>query len=288
MVNRRAFFEIFFYNRENRSREMMEAAEGVWRAYMKRYGLGLDAGNDGQPTYEEVKEITYLANAAIEMVEKQMAEAAAEEAKRKKLQKEAWDLGIFVPVDTATAELERLVLKAMNPQTEEAAEETVEEALEEAAEETVEEAAEEVVEEVMEEVTEEAAEPVVEEIAVEAPVAEPVQEIPVEKKVVKVVQAPVTPVVAAAPAAPAGKVDALSLWVAELTQWCQSKGMQCITTRDEGDVYLHVYFPHKKDVYTVGKWCFKASVGGAELAAEMAQLFAYCEGFAACFERLMK
>ena len=128
----------------------------------------------------------------------------------------------------------------------------------------------------------------VEEIAVYAPVAEPVQEIPVEKKVVKVVQAPVTPVAAAAPAAPAGKVDALSLWVAELTQWCQSKGMQCITTRDEGDVYLHVYFPHKKDVYTVGKWCFKASVGGAELAAEMAQLFAYCEGFAACFERLMK
>ena len=40
MVNRRAFFEIFFYNRENRSREMMEAAEGVWRAYMKKYGLG--------------------------------------------------------------------------------------------------------------------------------------------------------------------------------------------------------------------------------------------------------
>ena len=97
MVNRRAFFEIFFYNRENRSREMMEAAEGVWRAYMKKYGLGLDAGNDGQPTYEEVKEITYLANAAIEMVEKQMAEAAAEEAKRKKLQKEAWDLGISAP-----------------------------------------------------------------------------------------------------------------------------------------------------------------------------------------------
>ena len=90
MVNRRAFFEIFFYNRETRSREMMEAAESVWRAYMKKYGLGLDAGTDGQPTYDEVKEITYLANAAIEAVEKQMAEAAAEEEKRKKLQKEAW------------------------------------------------------------------------------------------------------------------------------------------------------------------------------------------------------
>ena len=77
MVNRRAFFEIFFYNRENRSREMMEAAEGVWRAYMKKYGLGLDAGNDGQPTYDEVREITYLANAAIEAVEKQIAEATA-------------------------------------------------------------------------------------------------------------------------------------------------------------------------------------------------------------------
>ena len=126
MVNRRAFFEIFFYNRENRSREMMEAAEGVWRAYMKKHGLGLDAGNDGQPTYDEVREITYLANAAIEAVEKQMAEAAAEEEKRKKLQKEAWDLGIFVPVDTATAELEKLVLKAMNPQPEEPAEETIE------------------------------------------------------------------------------------------------------------------------------------------------------------------
>ena len=70
MVNRRAFFEIFFYNREDRSREMMEAAESVWRAYMKKYGLGLDAGSDGQPTYDEVREITYLANAAIEAVEK--------------------------------------------------------------------------------------------------------------------------------------------------------------------------------------------------------------------------
>ena len=36
MVNRRAFFEIFFYNKAERSRELMEAAEGVWRAYMKK------------------------------------------------------------------------------------------------------------------------------------------------------------------------------------------------------------------------------------------------------------
>ena len=59
---------------------MMEAAEGVWRAYMKKYGVGLDAGTDGQPTYDEVREITYLANAAIEAVEKQIAEAEAEAA----------------------------------------------------------------------------------------------------------------------------------------------------------------------------------------------------------------
>ena len=108
MVNRRAFFEIFFYNRENRSREMMEAAESVWRAYMKKYGLGLDAGSDGQPTYDEVREITYLANAAIEAVEKQIAEAEAEEARRKKLQREAWDLGIFAPDTTGVAELEAM------------------------------------------------------------------------------------------------------------------------------------------------------------------------------------
>ena len=136
MVNRRAFFEIFFYNRENRSREMMEAAEGVWRAYMKKYGLGLDAGNDGQPTYEEVKEITYLANAAIEMVEKQMAEAAAEEAKRKKLQKEAWDLGIFAPDTAGVAELEAMVMKAMKQQEEPEEEEIVEVPAEELEEET--------------------------------------------------------------------------------------------------------------------------------------------------------
>lgn len=276
MVNRRAFFEIFFYNRTERTREMMEAAEGVWRAYMKKYGLGLDAGTDGQPTYDEVKEITLLANAALEMVEKQMAEAAAEEAKRKKLQKEAWDLGIFVPVDTATSELEALVLKAMNPQPEEVEEETVEEPQEEAAEEPQEEPVEEAAEEVIEEVPEEEAEPVAEEI----PVEEPVRKISVEKKA--------APAVIQAPAAPVCQGTALSLWVAELTQWCQSRGMQCITTEDEGDVYLHVYFPHKKDVHTVGKWCFPANVSGAVLAAEITKLYAYCEGFADCVEKLVK
>ena len=83
-------------------------------------------------------------------------------------------------------------------------------------------------------------------------------------------------------------MDAMGLWVTELTAWCQNKGMQCITTADEDDVYLHVYFPHKKDVYTVGKWCFQADMGGAALAAEMTKLFAYCEGFADCIEKFMK
>jgi len=227
MVNRRAFFEIFFYNRENRSREMMEAAESVWRAYMKKYGLGLDAGIDGQPTYDEVREITYLANAAIEAVEKQIAEAEAEEARRKKIQKEAWDLGIFVPVDTATDELEALVMKALNKQTEEAAAESVEEA----AEETVEEAEEEVTEEAVEEVAEEVPQEVTEEA--------PVQEIPVVEKVAEVPRAPVKQV------SRAGMSRDLGLWVEELIGWCQDKGMQCITTVDEGDVYLHVYQPHR-------------------------------------------
>jgi hypothetical protein len=284
MVNRRAFFEIFFYNRENRSREMMEAAESVWRAYMKKYGLGLDAGIDGQPTYEEVREISYLASAAIEAVEKQMAEAAAEEEKRKKLQKEAWDLGIFVPVDTATAELEALVMKAMNPQPEEAAKEELAEPVAEVpAEEVAEEPAAEAEEAPVAEVVEEpaAAEPEVAAVPVMAvPVVEvPVQVIPEEKKIVKSVPVMAAPIV---------KTDALSLWITELTSWCQNKGMQCITTVDEGDVYLHVYFPHKKDVYTVGKWCFASDVGGAVLAAEMTRLFAYCEGFADCFAKLMK
>ena len=103
-----------------------------------------------------------------------------------------------------------------------------------------------------------------------------------EPKVVeKPLQVPVEPVCSTAG-------SDMDLWVQQLTRWCRSKGMQCITTADEGDVYLHVYFPHKKDVYTVGKWCFKADVGGAVLAAEMTKLFAYCEGFADCFDKLMK
>ena len=268
MVNRRAFFEIFFYNRPERTREMMEAAEGVWSAYMKKYGLGLDASNSIEPTYDEVKEITILANAALEMVEKQMAEAAAEEEKRKKLQKEAWDLGIYPPADLAVAELEAMVLKAMNPEPEVVEEEVIEEPVAEVVEETI----------------EEVQEPVVGETPV-AVVEAPVKEIPVkvaEKKPVK------TAPVAVAPMTPVGQVDAMNLWVTELTAWCQSKGMQCITTADEGDVYLHVYFPHKKDVFTVGKWCFQADMGGAALAAEMTKLFAYCEGFADCFAKLAK
>ena len=275
MVNRRAFFEIFFYNRENRSREMMEAAEGVWRAYMKKYGLGLDAGNDGQPTYDEVREITYLANAAIEAVEKQMAEAEAEEARRKKIQKEAWDLGIFAPVDTATDELEAMVMRAMNKQAEPEEEETPEEPAQ-----TVQEAEPEAAE-------------VAEEAPVEEPVEEAAEEIPEEpaaavvETVVKAEPVPVVqvPVRAAIQAAPSSDV---SLWVQQLTCWCQSKGMQCIQSMDDGDCYLHVFMPHKKEVHTVGKWCFKKDTGLSELAAEITKLYAYCEGFADCFAQLTK
>ena len=277
MVNRRAFFEIFFYNRENRSREMMEAAEGVWRAYMKKYGLGLDAGTDGQPTYDEVREITYLANAAIEAVEKQMAEAEAEEAKRKKLQKEAWDLGIFVPVDTATAELEKLVLKAMNPEPEMPEEEPAVEMPEEAEEETYEEPVEEAAEAVVEETEEEPAE----EPVVETPSAVIAEPAPVQKVVEKPLQVPVERVCSTAG-------SDIELWVQQLTRWCRSKGMQCITTDDDGDCYIHVYLPHKKDVHTVGAWCFKKDAGIAEQASEISRLYAYCEGFVDCFAKLIK
>ena len=281
MVNRRAFFEIFFYNRDNRSREMMEAAEGVWRAYMKKYGLGLDAGTDGQPTYDEVREITYLANAAIDAVEKQIAEAEAEEAKRKKLQKEAWDLGIFVPVDTATAELEKLVLKAMNPEPEMPEEEPAAEMPEEAEAETYEEPVEEAAEAVVEETKEEPAEePVVETPA--AVIAEPAPVVRTEQKVVeKPLQVPVEPVCSTAG-------SDMDLWVQQLTRWCRNKGMQCITTDDDGDCYIHVYLPHKKDVHTVGAWCFKKDAGFAEQAAEISRLYAYCEGFIDCFAKLIK
>ena len=272
MVNRRAFFEIFFYNRENRSREMMEAAEGVWRAYMKKYGLGLDAGSDGQPTYDEVREITYLATAAIDAVEKQIAEAEAEEARRKKLQREAWDLGIFAPDTTGAAELEALVLKAMKNQ--EAEEEIPEEPEEEMAEEIVEEAAEEVAEEIAEEVVEDA--------PAEIPEETPVQVVPVAAPVVPVVQTPVQPVAAAAMPCD------LSLWVQQLVSWCNGKGMQCITTLDEGDCYIHVYMPHKKEVLPIGKWCVKANTSVADLAAEITKMYAYCEGYAACFAQFVK
>ena len=274
MVNRRAFFEIFFYNRENRSREMMEAAESVWRAYMKKYGLGLDAGSDGQPTYDEVREITYLANAAIEMVEKQMAEAEAEEARRKKLQREAWDLGIFAPDTTGVAELEAMVLKAMKQQEEPEEEEVPEEPAEEEIREIVEEAEEEAAEEIIEAVVEEAPAEILEEA--------PVQVIPAAVPVAPVAQVPVQPV--AMTAVPCD----LSLWVQQLVSWCNGKGMQCITTVDAGDCYIHVYMPHKAEVLPVGKWCVKANTNVADLAAEITKMYAYCEGFAACFERLIK
>ncbi len=277
MVNRRAFFEIFFYNREDRSREMMEAAESVWRAYMKKYGLGLDAGSDGQPTYDEVREITYLANAAIEAVEKQIAEAEAEEARRKKLQREAWDLGIFAPDTTGVAELEAMVMKAMKQQEEEAEEETAEEPAEEAVEEVAEEPAEEEPEEA-EEVVEEAEEEEIE--AVQVPVA-PVQ-VKAAPKVQPVVQSMAQPICAAA-----ANHD-MDLWVEQLVRWCQNKGMQCITTMDEGDCYIHVYLPHKKQVHVVGNWCIQAGANMAQLAAEITQLYAYCEGFLDCFEKLIK
>lgn len=279
MVNRRAFFEIFFYNRENRSREMMEAAESVWRAYMKKYGLGLDAGSDGQPTYDEVREITYLANAAIEAVEKQIAEAEAEEARRKKLQREAWDLGIFAPDTTGVAELEAMVLKAMKQQEEEAEEE------EETAEEPAEEAVEEVAEEPAEEETEEAEE-VVEEAEEEMPEEVPVPVAPVQVKAAPKVQPVVQSVAQPVHTAPVN--HDMDLWVEQLVRWCQSKGMQCITTMDEGDCYIHVYLPHKKQVHVVGNWCIQAGANMAQLAAEITQLYAYCEGFLDCFEKLIK
>lgn len=283
MVNRRAFFEIFFYNRENRSREMMEAAEGVWRAYMKKYGLGLDAGSDGQPTYDEVREITYLANAAIEMVEKQIAEAEAEEAKRKKLQREAWDLGIFAPDTTGVAELEALMMKAMKQQKEE--EDAAEAPVEEVAEEEAAEKTEEVTEEVVEEPAPEVAEEPIEE-AEEEPEEVPVPVVPVQVQAAPKIQPVVQTVVQPVHTAAAG-CD-LDVWVGQLVRWCQSKGMQCITTIDEGDCYIHVYLPHKKQVHAVGNWCIQANANMAQLASEITQLYAYCEGFLDCFEKLIK
>ena len=80
----------------------------------------------------------------------------------------------------------------------------------------------------------------------------------------------------------------MDLWVEQLVRWCQSKGMQCITTMDEGDCYIHVYLPHKKQVHVVGNWCIQAGANMAQLAAEITQLYAYCEGFLDCFEKLIK
>lgn len=265
MVNRKAFFDIFFYNKENPTRELMEMAESLWRTYMTKYGLGLNAGAVVEPTYEEVREITYMANYAVEMVAKQIAEAEAAEARRKQAARDAWERNVVAAVTKTAVEPEEVE--------EETAGETPEEAAEEIAEEVTEEEIEEIAEEAVEEVTEEAAEEAGE---------EPVREIPVEEEAAPKAQAPQKTV------RRAGAVCDISLWVEDLICWCQSKGMQCIKTIDDGDWYLHVYFPHKKDVYSVGKWCFQEDIHGAELAAEMTKLYAYCQGFADCFEKLMK
>ena len=162
---------------------------------------------------------------------------------------------------------------------------TVEEAVEEAAAETAEEEPVEAAEEAEETVEEPAEEPAEEtaEAAVEAEVeAAPLPEIPVEKKTVKAVQLPLEPVSIAGPSCD------INLWVEQLIRWCRSKGMQCITTMDDGDCYLHVYLPYKKDVHTVGAWCFKKDANPADLAAEISRLYAYCQGFADCFAKLIK
>lgn len=262
MINRKAFFEIFFYNRENPSREMMETAENVWRAYMRKYGLGLDAGNDGQPTYEEVREITYLANAAVEMMAAREAAAAA-------------------PPPAPVYEPEEVEEEA--PQEEEEIPEPAEEAPAENEEEPTEP------EPVMEEAAEEPAAPAAEEAAEEPqPIME---EVPAEKVLPQIrpqqivrekVLPPVKPVYT-----PSVSCD-IDIWVEQLIHWCEGKGFQCIRTVDEGDCYLHVYLPHKKEVIPVGKWCLKADTNIADLAAEISKLYAYCNGFADCFERLMK
>ena len=142
------------------------------------------------------------------------------------------------------------------------------------------EPAEEPAEEVQE-VAEEA--PVIaEEEAAEAVLEAPVQQIPAAVIPVPAVQVPVKPVI------PAGPSCDVNLWVEQLTRWCQSKGMQCIQSVDNGDVYLHVYLPHKRDVHTVGNWCFPKDTRLSDLAAEITKLYAYCEGFADCFGRLIR
>ena len=114
----------------------------------------------------------------------------------------------------------------------------------------------------------------------------PVPVAPVQVKAAPKVQPVVQSVVQPVHTAPVN--HDMDLWVEQLVRWCQSKGMQCITTMDEGDCYIHVYLPHKKQVHVVGNWCIQAGANMAQLAAEITQLYAYCEGFLDCFEKLIK
>lgn len=278
MVNRKIFFDIFFYNKENPSRELMEMAENLWRNYMNKYGLGLDAGVVAEPTYDEVREITIMANYATEMVAKQIAEAEAEEARRKQAARDAWEHSWEQSVVNAVEKTEKHIA-------EEEEEAPVEESAEEAPAEDPEESVEAVAEAAESQSAEETAEDTSvepEEEAAEAVLEAPVQQIPAAVIPVPAVQVPVKPVI------PAGPSCDVNLWVEQLTRWCQSKGMQCIQSVDNGDVYLHVYLPHKKDVHTVGNWCFPKDTRLSDLAAEITKLYAYCEGFADCFGRLIR
>ena len=248
----------------------MEMAENLWRNYMNKYGLGLDAGVVAEPTYDEVREITIMANYATEMVAKQIAEAEAEEARRKQAARDAWERS-----------WEQTVVEAVEKPAKHIAEETEEAPVEEPAEETPEENPVEAPEAAAEETAEDAsAEP--EEEAEEAVTEVPVQQIPMAEPTAPVVQVPEKPVI------PSGPSCDVNLWVEQLVRWCQSKGMQCIQSVDNGDVYLHVYLPHKKNVHTVGNWCFPKDTRLSDLAAEITKLYAYCEGFADCFARLIR
>lgn len=309
MINRKAFYDIFFYNRENAPAELHEMAEKVWRAYMEKYGLGLDAGASGEPTYEEVREITYMANYAAEMVAAKLAAEEAEAAAKKAAAKAAEE----AEIEAAQMRLEAMVGGMMAEPAEEPEEEAeempeeapAEEILEEAAEESEEAPAEDTADEIAEETAEEAeteaaqapsaevseapVEEIGEEIAEAAEEAteeavreEPVQVLPKPKQAVEAVKIPVQPVVKSG-----AKAD-LDAWVGETVRWCQSKGLLCIQTADGGDVYLHVYLPHKKEVHHVGKWCFNEVAEAAELEKEAAKLYAYCTGYADCFGQFMK
>lgn len=257
MINRKAFFEIFFYNRENPSRELLETAESVWRAYMQKYGLGLDASTNGEPTYEEVKEITYLANYAIEMMAAKEAAAAA-------------------PAPMAPVEEPEEVYEEPPKEVEAAPAEPQEEPAEEILEEEpAEKSAEEETEETPEEVPAAPAQEIPEKTEEETPPPPPavIEKAPVPRK----------------PAKPTAAVGSdTNLWVEQLIQWCESKGFQCICSMDGGDCYLHVYLPYKKEVLPVGKWCLKAQTNGADLAAEISKLYAYCTGYADCFAQLTR